>query len=852
MVVWILSGAQALGQDLEYEIAKWYDFQKSAVVLTFDDWSVGHPTRAVPELNQRNMKASFYINSWAFIMDEGLIDAVNDGHEVGNHGATHVDISVLPLSGVQTEMMDYQATINSRLPAQKCLTISYPFGLGGGDSKNDVAIQKLLKTTHIGARRVASRHLAYDELAGEFDYFRLPAYAIQTSTTVPEFQGWLDASKADDGLLILIYHGIGSDDNGWSPITQDMFRTTLDRINSERQQKRMWVATMLEALQYHRERRNAELILVSKNNQQWVMNLTDGLDNAMFFQPLTLSVTVDPGFEVNYVVQNGEELPFTRTGNKVVFNAVPDNGPIIFSPTETSGVRSTQDITFAPIEDKDVREAPFTVEATATSGLPVSLEVVSGPADVNGKTITLTGQTGEVVVRATQGGDTIFLPADPVLQTFNAIRKKDQSIVFDSIQEKLITDGAFQLSATSSSGLPVTFELVSGPATLTGNTVTPTGEEGPVVVRALQLGNDEYYLATPVERTFNFIAKKRQTIAFAALSDQPANAPPIELAATASSGLPVSFNLVSGPATLSGNVLTLNGNLGTVTVEALQEGNGEFLAADKVARSFQVFKKSQTIVYDTVGTKLTTDKPFELVVEASSGLPITMAIARGPAKLSGKTIVLTGVAGTVAIRVNQTGNEEYSPAPETFITFEVAKAAQTITVIDTIGFKYDNADPFTLTAVASSGLPVTMTVKSGPAFIEKDTVINLTGFLGDVTVTFNQKGNDTYHPAPPKDMTFKIYNSPPLSVVELSDQLSSLKVYPNPANETLFVEFEMNKPASLDLLIYDLHGRAIRKTISGAFGVNRHALDLSELPAGVYYLQLKNDQVLGSGTFIVK
>lgn len=56
------------------------------------------------------------------------------------------------------------------------------------------------------------------------------------------------------------------------------------------------------------------------------------------------------------------------------------------------------------------------------------------------------------------------------------------------------------LVATSNSGLPVSFRLVSGPATLVGNLLTIT-DAGSVVISAEQAGNANYSAATPVERT---------------------------------------------------------------------------------------------------------------------------------------------------------------------------------------------------------------------------------------------------------------------------------------------------------------------------------------------------------------
>ena len=73
-----------------------------------------------------------------------------------------------------------------------------------------------------------------------------------------------------------------------------------------------------------------------------------------------------------------------------------------------------------------------------------------------------------------------------------------QFIEFDAIPDKLTFDEPFALNATATSGLPVAFEIVEGPATLSGNTVTLNGTEGAVKVRARQA-------APAVNRTFEVV-----------------------------------------------------------------------------------------------------------------------------------------------------------------------------------------------------------------------------------------------------------------------------------------------------------------------------------------------------------
>ena len=84
-----------------------------------------------------------------------------------------------------------------------------------------------------------------------------------------------------------------------------------------------------------------------------------------------------------------------------------------------------------------------------------------------------------------------------------------------------------------------------------------------------------------------FTYKYSQSITFATLSDRTYSATPFTLTATATSGLPVTFSIVSGPATVNGNELTMTGG-GLVMVKAAQAGNAAYNAATDVDRSFTV------------------------------------------------------------------------------------------------------------------------------------------------------------------------------------------------------------------------------------------------------------------------
>jgi trimeric autotransporter adhesin len=98
-----------------------------------------------------------------------------------------------------------------------------------------------------------------------------------------------------------------------------------------------------------------------------------------------------------------------------------------------------------------------------------------------------------------------------------------QTINFTAIGSKTYGDAAFTVSAIASSGLSVTYSIVSGPATVSGNNVSITGA-GSVVLKAVQAGNATY---EPAEATQTItINKKAITVTADALSKTYGDADP--------------------------------------------------------------------------------------------------------------------------------------------------------------------------------------------------------------------------------------------------------------------------------------------------------------------------------------
>lgn len=231
--------------------------------------------------------------------------------------------------------------------------------------------------------------------------------------------------------------------------------------------------------------------------------------------------------------------------------------------------------------------------------------------------------------------------------------KAGQTIDFPTIADVPYSEGGtVTLGAIASTGLPVTYAVLDGPATVAGDVLTVTGV-GPVTVEATQSGDTTHSAADPVDLVINIVTGT-QTITFAALPNIDfAPGTTIILTGTASSGLAVSYSVTKGSATVAGSVLTVTGS-GLITVLANQAGNTDYTAAIGVAESFFA-RLGINAVADTLG-----------VVE---GHPTSVASSRllaNDTDRDGLALQLSGVSAPGIAGATVTlaaGIVTYTPAP---------------------------------------------------------------------------------------------------------------------------------------------------------------------------------------------
>ncbi|MEZ4946088.1 MAG: T9SS type A sorting domain-containing protein [Cyclobacteriaceae bacterium] len=161
--------------------------------------------------------------------------------------------------------------------------------------------------------------------------------------------------------------------------------------------------------------------------------------------------------------------------------------------------------------------------------------------------------------------------------------------------------------------------------------------------------------------------------------------------------------------------------------------------------------------------------------------------------------------------------------------FNTSKEFQTIT-FNVIEDKFLESETFDLSATASSGLPVSYEIVSGPALVSGNSITLLE--VGEVTVAATQAGDGTYFPAEPVEQMFKIS-----LVTGIPEQREpQFKYYPNPVSGTITI---IPNGSKNQLTVFDTQGRSL--TSGNGNSSEAIQLDLSALPSGIYVLRVANE-----------
>ncbi|MCD8483122.1 MAG: polysaccharide deacetylase family protein [Verrucomicrobia bacterium] len=144
----------------EPRIAKWRGDATAALSLTFDDSLPSHWSVAVPALNEKGMRATFFVITGSTDWESARLAALA-GHEIGSHSTTDAKL-VTPaprphqlVAGAENIIQLARQTIETEIgqvvPGYRALSFAYPYGITSLES-DDTHLPDLVARYHWAAR----------------------------------------------------------------------------------------------------------------------------------------------------------------------------------------------------------------------------------------------------------------------------------------------------------------------------------------------------------------------------------------------------------------------------------------------------------------------------------------------------------------------------------------------------------------------------------------------------------------------------------------------------------------------------------------------------------------------------
>ncbi|MEQ8470310.1 MAG: T9SS type A sorting domain-containing protein [Marinoscillum sp.] len=193
--------------------------------------------------------------------------------------------------------------------------------------------------------------------------------------------------------------------------------------------------------------------------------------------------------------------------------------------------------------------------------------------------------------------------------------------------------------------------------------VTLTGATGTVILTASSLETANYG-AGEVSTSFLISdpGKEDQTISFSPIEDKVYGDAAFDLEGSSSSGLSIAYSVVSGPVSITGSTVSIEG-AGEVVIAANQEGNEEYNPAAEVTQSFTIAKAPQEIDFKEIGEVFLNEEKVTLEASVTSELLITFTSSNTQmASIAGTSTLILHQAGIVTITATQAGDKNFLSA----------------------------------------------------------------------------------------------------------------------------------------------------------------------------------------------
>ncbi|HTR80588.1 MAG TPA: polysaccharide deacetylase family protein [Bacteroidota bacterium] len=310
-----------------YQVGTWWGFRDAAVSYTFDDNCSNQLPIAVPMFDSLGLKLTlFAVTNWSPNWN-GLTIAASHGHEIGDHTVSHPRIDTMTAEQQKREVITALRLINAKIPAQKCISLAYPFCVGVSDS---------LWAPYFVAARACQGIINPSTPPNFMKISSIVCGNTGSIRTAKSFQIKADSVALLKGWLVYLVHGIDYDD-GCCQLSSGELRAGLQYLVANKQ--KFWVSAFGTVARYIKERNSLSVTETSNRDTSITLQAVDTLDNAIYTVPVTIRRPLPTGWESATATQNGAAINVSvvkvESTSYIMFDVVPNGGEIQLTEVTT-------------------------------------------------------------------------------------------------------------------------------------------------------------------------------------------------------------------------------------------------------------------------------------------------------------------------------------------------------------------------------------------------------------------------------------------------------------------------------------------------------------------------------------
>jgi peptidoglycan/xylan/chitin deacetylase (PgdA/CDA1 family) len=266
-----------------------------------------------------------------FLSWDYLDSIAGNGHEIGSHTITHPRLAILDERHLLYELEKSKEDILNHIGTDYTFSAECPYG-----TEDERVMEYAYKIYPALRNRMPETFLMELNRSSDLSPGNSEKEYVQwqrgplTDTPMELMKSWVDTCLAHENIwLVLVFHGV--EGIGWEPKTKEELVEYFNYLKEKEDD--IWIGTFWDVTKYIRERMYS-VLEINPGPEIIKINLSHSLSNFYDFPLTLLSMIPDTWKEVR-ITQQGSDIEFhmkkAESGSYVIYNAVPNKGPILIS-----------------------------------------------------------------------------------------------------------------------------------------------------------------------------------------------------------------------------------------------------------------------------------------------------------------------------------------------------------------------------------------------------------------------------------------------------------------------------------------------------------------------------------------